>query len=358
MAAIDLLFDVKRDSERLHQLVIGALLQQTMLLSRLVPLEGTPTQLQLQFQPEGYDLSIALGFDGPGKTQVRRGRVFVEIKLNSPVNEDQLAQQCSPTRLHADDRLLYLLLGYSMITSDRARLRERVRRLGEHTGRPELLDRVSLRDADELIPLLADPALLPGGPAHRDARDLAAAYRDALLALADRTRHFANRPVSEWQMGDFFGFFAACRSRGIASLGRARIARVAGGAGGESSVVSCTFAETPLPGGLGMLDLQFDNRRLVLRLHATADRKELQKRVLDALAASGLLLGGERGGEPDGGAELLFEPAPLRRAATMTVAQIEGMLDGSPERLDWGRFTTRMLAAEAALRKVVARIGP
>src|SRR4029078_10242086 len=120
------------------------------------------------------------------------------------VNEDQLAQQCNPSRLHAEDRLLYLLLGYSAMTSDRPGLRERVRRIGEHTARPELLDRVSLRDADDLIPLLADPAILPGGPDHRHARDLAAPYRDALLALAQRTRRFAEKPLADWQDGDYF----------------------------------------------------------------------------------------------------------------------------------------------------------
>jgi hypothetical protein len=367
MAAIDLLFDVKRDSERLHQLVLGALLQRTALLSRLVPLPSVPTALQLHWEPEGkaYDLGLTLGGgDAKGAAAGRRGRVLVEIKLDGAVNEDQLAQQCNPSRLHAEDRLLYLLLGYSAMTSDRTGLRERVRRIGEHSGRPELLDRVSLRDADDLIPLLADPALLPFGPDHADARDLAAAYRDALLALAERTRRFAERPLAEWQDGDYFGFFAACRARSIAGMGRARIGRASGP---DGSVVQCSFAETPLSGGVGTLELQFENARLVVRLHATAERKALRQRVLDALVALGVCgeakdPAKELDKSPDRAAasatEIFFEPAPLRLSSSMAVAQREGLLSGFPDRFDWGQLAARVAAAEAALRKVASHINP
>lgn len=348
MAAIDLLFDVKRDSERLHQLVLGALLQRTTLLGRLVPLASPPTGLTLQWEPDGkaYDLGITLG-DSVGKGG-RRERVVVEIKLDTAVSEEKLAQQCNASRLHGEDRLLYLLLGYSAITSDRVGLRERIRRIGEHTGRPELLDRVSLRDADDLIPLLADPALLPGGLDHHDARDLSSAYRDALLTLTERTRRFSSRTIAGWQDGDFFGFFAACRARNIAGMSRCRIARVAGP---DGSVVACSFGETQIFGGLGSFELQFDNARLTLRLHATAERKALRQRVVDAMTALDLL------GDPNV-ETLRFEPAPLRLSSTMAVAQLDGLLDGFPERFDWQRFATRIELAEAALRKVAARIGP
>lgn len=352
MAAIDLLFDVKRDSERLHQLVLGALLQRTMLLGRLVPLPSVPTGLSLQWEPDGkaYDLGITLG-DGASKAGGRRERVLVEIKLDTAVSEEKLAQQCNASRLHGEDRLLYLLLGFSSITSDRAGLRERIRRIGEHTGRPELIDRVSLRDADDLIPLLADPALLPGGPDHRDARDMASAYRDALLSLAERSRRFSSRAASTWQDGDFFGFFAACRARNVAGMGRCKIGRLAGP---DGSVVACSFTETQIFGGLGSFELQFDNGRLTLRLHATAERKALRQRVVDAMTALGLLAE-----TSDPSIEnLRFEQAPLRLSSTMAVAQLDGLLEGFPDRFDWERFQTRIETVEAAMRKVAARIGP
>jgi hypothetical protein len=353
MAAIDLLFDVKRDSERLHQLVLGALFQRTTLLNRLVPLSSAPTQPQLQWEPDGkaYDLGILLHGDGAkdaGRSGARRERVLIEIKLDTAVTEEKLAQQCNASRLHGEDRLLYLLLGYSAITSDRVGLRERIRRIGEHTARPDLLDRVSLRDADDVIPLLADPALLPGGPDHRDARDLSAAYRDALLSLAERTRRYAERPVESWQDGDFFGFFAACRSRNIAGMGKARIGRLAGP---DGSVVACSFAETQIFGGLGSLELQFDNARLSLRVHATAERKALRQRVVDAMTGLDLL------GEPALDS-LRFEPAPLRLSMAMSVAQLDGLIDGFSGGFHWPRFAARIAAAEEAMRKVATRIGP
>jgi hypothetical protein len=55
MAAIDLLFRAKKDSERLHQLVLGTLLARTRLLARLLPLRE-PQRLDLaalQWEPEG-----------------------------------------------------------------------------------------------------------------------------------------------------------------------------------------------------------------------------------------------------------------------------------------------------------------
>jgi hypothetical protein len=293
MAAIDLLFDVKRDSERLHQLVLGALLQRTTLAGRLAPLAQTPTQVQLSFDPEGkaYDLALHLG--APEAGAGKRGRLLIEIKLDSAVSEEKLAQQCSPSHLHAEDRLLYLMLGYSAILTDRADLRDRIRRIGEHSGRRDLLDRVSLRDADDLIPLLADPTILPGGADHRDARDLCTAYRDALLVLSERVRRFPERPLSHWQDGDYYGFFAACRAHDASAKAKkgpmadARIGRISGQDGG---IVTCTFAETPLKNATGLLDLHFDNARLCLRLHAiSTERKALRQRVAAALQELGCL---------------------------------------------------------------------
>lgn len=355
MAAIDLLFDVKRDSERLHQLVLGALLQRTTLLSRLVPQPEEPRQLQLHWEPDGkaYDLGVSYvqaSQASQAQADGRRRRVLIELKLDGALGEDQLAQQLNPGRLHADDRLLYLLLGFSAITTDRAALRERARRIGEHTGRPELLDRISVRDADDLIPLLADPSLLPGGPDHRDARDLASSYRDALLALAERGRRFATRPVADWQDGDYFGFFAAARARGIAGLARARIGRVQSP---DGTVAGCDFGEVPLSAGTGdgHLDLHFENGRLCLRLHVASERKALRQRALDILEAAGWL-------EP-GHAQLgPLTAAPLRLSAAMTVAQRDGLLAGFPGHFDWEQLRAQLEAAEAIARKVAADLRP
>ncbi len=346
MGAIDLLFAVKRDSERLHQLVLGALLARTKLLTRLVPLTSAPTQIQLQWDPEGksYDLGLNLTFAGEeAKEKGRRGRVLVEMKLDSPVNEDRLAQQLSASRLHAEDRLLYFLLGHSAITSDRSSLRERVRRIGAHSGRPDLPDRVSLRDSADLVALLADPELLPDGPDHHDARDLAAAYRDALLALLERTRGYASHSVADWQEGDFYGFFAACRARGIAGMTRMRLGRAASA---DGAGVSCVCSEAPLCGELGHLDWQFENARLVLRLHATGDRKALRQRVLSAIADTQSIAAAPA---------LLLSPAPPRLAAVMPLSFCDGLLAAFPGNFDWALFSQQMAAAEQLLRNVAAK---
>ena len=94
MAAIDLLFQFKRESERMHQMVLGILLTETRLLSRLVPLTGLqqPSANQLHWEPEArtYDLAAPL-HQHPASAPA--GRVLIELKLDGTLDEDQIYKQ-------------------------------------------------------------------------------------------------------------------------------------------------------------------------------------------------------------------------------------------------------------------------
>jgi len=361
MGAIDLLFDVKRDSERLHQLVLGALLSRTRLCDRLVPRsgaghagdgDGSPAQGRtLIFDPLGkaFDLGV-----------VGRGfRVLVEVKLDSPVSEDHLAQQLS--RLQDGDHVLLLLLGYSALSTDRGSLRERIARIGHHSGRPDLIDRVHLREARDLIPLLSDPTLLPPAAtepdhAQRDARDLAMSYRDALWILQERLRGYSTRAVSEWGETELYGFYAACRE--LHPGGSLRIGRLASA---DGNVLGCRLAVQSIRGGQAQLELAFEGPRLSLRLvpqpGASEPRKQQREQAADALRRVGLT-----------SPLLTWAEAPPRLTAVMSLASCEVLRDTTGDAAlarvhesdlqPTGRVGLALAAADDTLRKVAALLSP
>lgn len=336
MAAIDLLFRAKKDSERLHQLVLGTLLGRTRLLARLLPLREhqQPDLGALQWEPEGkaYDLAIPTHSEAGGGEA--RGRVLVELKLDGALDGEQLDRQLNPRLFRGSDQLLYLLLGYSEATLDRRQVREALQRAAKRDGVPDLPERVHVRGAAEVMAALADPELLPAaGPERADARDLAAAYRDLLHELRDRTTHYNERPVRAFREGDYVGFFAACQSsRAFADPAQPGDAldvvlrRVSAETG---SVVTCELGWREVPGG--ELFLQLENDRLSLRARAATDsqRKKLREQAEQALVTAGLLspAGSEPAGSEGTAAPRLVPAPPLRRTAT--IALIENAL-GEP----------------------------
>lgn len=379
MGAIDLLFDIKRDSERLHQLVLGALLSRTPLIDRLVPqlpsrqtpgpghaagrsdersaTAGRPRTLVFDPQGKAFDLAVLLGQGSAGPAGADDGgRILVEVKIDAPLSEDHVAQQLS--RIGERDHVLYLLLGYSAITSERTALRERIVRIGRHSNRPDLLDRVSLRDARDLIPLLSDPALLP--PAHgedssrtRDVRDMAVAYRDALLSLQARLHGFASRPSAAWSDGDFYGFYDACRSARIGSFAGAQIGRIASA---DGSVLGCRAAPLPVLGGQAQLDLAWEGSRLCLRLTPQPGARDPRRTLRDAAQAALLAVGFPVTDPPLNWSE----PAP-RLTAVMTLASTDDLLTDAIGQTDLAvasRLSQALVTADATLRKVAAQLGP
>lgn len=369
MAAIDLLFELKKDSERLHHMVLGALLTRTDLLARLVPaaVPARPDEDSLLWEPEGksFDLGVALppspqgalpGAPGPG-------RVLIELKIDTALDEEQVERQLNPRLFRRDDHLLYLLLGYSGVTFDRAALQRVLQRVARRDGTPDLPGRVSVRDAGHLIPLLADPNLLGDGDAgtgagRRDARDLAAAYRDLLCDLRARTLRFDTKPAAQWRDGDFYGFFARLRERRLTpALAESVVSRApaADGAG-----VSCAWLRAELPGGA--LSLQLTGDRLALRLscEAESERKRLREE-LEAALRSPALTGALAALQP---LTLTVVPTPRRVGTGLPVATIEGLLGelpGAPGRggLDeaaWAALRTRLLAAEEVAQQAAALV--
>jgi hypothetical protein len=329
MAAIDLLLHSKKDSERLHQLVLAALLGRTHLLARLVPLPGAarPDLAGLLWEPEGKTFDFAVPIvvneasgpaDSPaGSAGARIGRVLIELRVDAALDEDQLEKQLNPRHFHPGDQLLYLLLGYSEITLHRGMLAQVLARIARRDRAPDLRGRVSVRGASDLIPLLADPDVLPDGPERRDARDLLSAYRDLLGELRGRVTRFAGQPLSQWSEGDYYGLFARCRAERLASMADAEIGRAAGA---EAGVSGCQWLPLPIPGG--ELSLQFEDDRLCIKLRPTQESQ--RKRVRDQVDAALHSLGVAPATEAEVPGRLVA--APRRLGSLMTVAYVDGLL--------------------------------
>lgn len=349
MAAIDLLLNSKKDSERLHQLVLAALLGRTHLLSRLVPLSGAArlAVAGLFWEPEGktFDLGVPIvsaEAAEPGREGgVRGGRVLIELRVDAGLDEDQVEKQLNPRLFHPGDHLLYLLLGYSEITLHRGMLTQVLTRIARRDRTPDLHGRVSVRGASDLIPLLADPELLPEGPDRRDARDLLAAYRDLLGDMRGRTTCYGERALAQWSEGDFYGLFARCRAARLAGMAEAVIGRPAGA---EAGVVGCTWLPLAIPGG--ELSLQFEDERLCLKLRPTQESQ--RKRVRDHVDAALQGLGVPAAPiEPVAGR---LVQAPRKLGSSMTVAYVDGLLT------DLGGGLSRLGAALTAVEETAREV--
>ncbi len=202
MAAIDLLFDVKKDSERLHQLVLGPLLIRTRLLEKL-GIGGVPVREDFEWEPRpqgrSFDLGVKLG-DPVG------AHVWVEMKVDGCLKAGQVKKQVPAVKPMAGDKLLYILLGHAQYTTDLGEIDGILReRLGEH---------YKVVTASELCRALEEPDLLLGkAKDDRNVRDLAATHLNWLRVLQDRYRGFSGRAFRDWEAGDCFGFFDWCRDQ-------------------------------------------------------------------------------------------------------------------------------------------------
>lgn len=352
MAAIDLLFQFKRESERMHQMVLGILLTETRLLSRLVPLTGLqqPSANQLHWEPEArtYDLAAPL-HQHPASAPA--GRVLIELKLDGTLDEDQIEKQLNPSHFGPNDHLLYLLLGYSEITFQQYILTRVINQIAKRDGQPNLVDRVHIRKASHLIPQLADPELLSvSAPGRADVRDLMAAYRDLLLQLQDRVHHFRERPLSTWEMGDYFGLFAEARRTLSGKITNSHIKKVPQADGG---FVGCSFCWTPIPGAIGSssedrLFLQLEDQRLCIKLKSELRSRKLRQRVEEVLRSQSVFT------SPGPLPELTVEPGAMRIGSTMTVAYVDNILsDITPGLKLLGQ---RLLLAEQVIARAAAAL--
>jgi len=217
MAAIDLLFDVKKDLERLHQLVLGPLLIRTRLLEKLA-IGGVPARENFQWEPQGRSFDLGVEISDP-----EGANVWVEMKVDGCLTARQVKRQVSAVKPIARDKLLYILLGHAQYTTNlpeiNAILKER------------LPERYTVVTASELCGALEQADLLLGTAEHdRDVRDLATAYLNWLRVLQDRYRHFPRRAFRDWDGGDCFGFFAWCRDQlRIQDMGMGYVPNPSGG---------------------------------------------------------------------------------------------------------------------------------
>lgn len=325
MAAIDLLFETKGESERLHQLVLGPLLTRTHLLSRLLGREDMQPA-DYVWEPNGgrFDLAIKMT-DGDR-------RVWVELKVDAALSDHQVQQQLDLVAQHPGDLCLYLLLGFSDIV---------VRREHLHQVAP---DRHAIRGIEDVLPHLGDPAILPppSDRHHADARDLVAAYRDLLLRLQQRTAgFFAN--TGAWSLGDYFGFFDHCRRQAVGSMATADVGYVANPNGGFAG---CWWKWTEIEHGV-KLYLQLEDKRLCFKIEVP---KELEARAgqLRDKALDVVLAVAKEHGVP------AARPQRLGHGTWMTVAVLEDPGVGAPAR--WDHFTAAIVTAEQVLETAVARI--
>jgi len=345
MAAIDLLFDHKSDSERLHQVLLSVLLLRSRLLERVLGVPGLQA-LDFDWEPERrlYDLAFTVQDPSGGID-----RVLVELKVDSGLEQEQFERQLAHLRDKAPkSRLVYLVLGLSAITVTEPRLTQWSAKLlppREPTA-PPLWFRC---DAAELSQYLADPELLSGldQASRRDVRDLASAYRDALQSLSDRTRRFATTPPARWRDPDFYGFFADCRSRD--DIGHMRTANISYEANPKSGFIACNWLWTPIsPGEPLRLYLQLENAKLCLKLKVPEEQKSQRRQLWIAAQAALRTLA------PKPSIELV--ESNYHNGVHMTFAAVPDVFASG--QLDLNLFKAQVTAAEAVLTKLAEKLKP
>lgn len=345
MAAIDLLFDTKKDSERLHQALLCVLLSRTRVLHHLLGIKEKDFEAHdFDWEPGRRPLEQVIYLRGSDGS---RARVFIEARVDYGLGDDRLAEQIAHVVSDPRDRLVYFLLGYSRITTPRGELLYRVASTPQRPEAPSLLGRVAVCDAQELITLLSDPEVLPHGDARlrRDSRDLCGAYRDVLHDLEARTRRFAQRPVASWESGDYLGFFDTCRRRpATKQMQEASVSFISDDEGGY---YACAWGYVQI-GPEAWIYLQFEDDRLCLKLEvgeamATVPRPlyERARAVLRALPF------------PDG----LPPPVPTvyRPGRTMTFATYSGLLVDLDTR--WQLLCQQLEQIECLIERITQALG-
>jgi hypothetical protein len=343
VAAIDLLFDTKKDSERLHQALLCVLLSRTRVLHNLLGLTDMEA-VDFDWEPGRRPLEQVIYLrSGNGS----RSRVFIEARVDYGISDDRLAEQLAYVMSDPRDRLVYLLLGYSRITTPRGELLYRIASTPQRPEAPPLLGRVAVCDAQELITLLSDPEVLPQEDTRlrRDSRDLCGAYRDVLQDLEGRTRRFAQRPVAAWETGDYLGFFDACRRRpATKQLQEASVSFISDDEGGY---YACAWGYTSL-GADTWLYLQFEDDRLCLKLEVGESQATVPRPLYERARSILRTLPVPAGLPPP-------VPTVFRPGRTMTFATFSGLLVDLETR--WPLLCLQLEQIEGLAEQIAQAIG-
>lgn len=337
MGAIDLLFGAKRNSERLHQLALSALMKCSQVLPLLMG-DTLPSGAQAQdyeWEPQRglYDLAVFIG----GR------RIFIEMKVDSSLDETQIRRQLRPllTKKHANDQVLYLLLGYTAVTAPPSTIE------GVAQDMKVAADRYLVKTASDLIAALESSKLFPTGDiCSQDTVDLAAAHLGHLRRLHGRRSRFFEQPVEKWRAGDYFGFFAHCRQ----TIPEMRWAGIGSVSTPNGNFVGCWWAgQTAGPRGNLFLQLSQDLRTpgclFCIRIEVADGHQpwELRERALSALQAM-----------LPHPALKVQRPKPLGSGKTMTIGHVVGLPFGQQDRME--EFARGIKDAEQLVEDLAERL--
>jgi hypothetical protein len=334
MSAIDLIFGVKNDSERLHQIVLGPLLLRTKTVRHAF--NDSIMQINdFSWEPEKRLFDLATTHSGA--TGKEAGTIWIEIKIDSALSEDQLRRQIKHIAGRPQDKILYLLLGYSGITTDRS-LINKIRQEYKIDD-----SRIVVMNNDQLVSMFDDPDILPSidDPLRSDARDLVHVYKDLLIKLKQRTDKFFEREVNSWTIGDYYGFFDYCRHNKVGEMVDAGINYVANGSGGFYGCWWCwqTVCDD------AQVYLQFEGSKLCLRIWVGTIEKRISYRdkaleVLLSLIPHPILD--------------LQKPARLGSGEYMTFGTVRNLPFGVRQK--WSEFCRIVEASENTIKQLAKQL--
>lgn len=334
MAAVDLLFQVRPNAERMHQLTLSTLLSRTE-LCRHLGIAGTP-EGSFEWEPERrlYDLRIPMRGGGA---------LYVEIRLDSGLQPAQVRSQVDRLRKLTPGQtpqLLYLVLGATRFVTDRKQLLHMV-----GTGDAEAVAQGRVHYCDSAVLTRALRELVGESP-HADSRDLAAAYITCLRGLTESAARYAQLAPERWAREHYLQFFEHLRARGIAA--GADFDAMSSGRGGG---YGCWWGWTPLIGDgdpeayvqleLGHEDLADDRMTIKVRVLDEAQRLAVRDAFQRALfgAPRAQDLNARRPARLGVGAhmtvaELPFDLRQLRQETDMAWDQIRDLCAGASRLVD------------------------
>lgn len=189
MGALDLLFNVKPESERMHQATLTVLFERTPLL-RLLTGEVAAVE-KVRWEPGGgaFDLLV----EAAGR------QTLLELKVDSDLSYRQIRQQLDHPLVATGAVPLYVLIGTSAIARG-ARWNQWRWLLGDRP-RPALIEGEGLT--------VAVRAAVAG--AESEVREIGEAYVQLVENLTLRTRRFMGKAIDEFGYHDFLGFFDELR---------------------------------------------------------------------------------------------------------------------------------------------------
>ncbi len=121
MAAIDLLFDHREHSERVHQVALSGLLLHSRLLGKILNRPALRVQ-EVDWEPERGRFDLAFSVSEPEGPLTR---VYVELKVDGALEKEQFDRQLSHAQSHGPTaHVLYLVLGLSQVTVTDDQLRK------------------------------------------------------------------------------------------------------------------------------------------------------------------------------------------------------------------------------------------